>query len=101
SMLRRAAVPSRATLSLYSSRSACTRMSIFVFTSSTMSTRLSERSFTSAAPSRGFEGLLQLPLGIGEGIALDKGFEFRPARRVEQRPEGIAIRVDELGRTGV
>ena len=84
SMLRRAAAPSRATLSLYSSRRAWTRMSIFVFASSTMRMRLSERSFTSAAPGSGFERALQLRLGIGEGVALDSASNSDPARRVEQ-----------------
>ena len=82
SMLRRAAAPSRATLSLYSSRSAWTRMSTFVFASSTMSTRLSDRSFTSAAPGRwSSRRVLQSRLGVGEGVALDERVELRPARR--------------------
>ena len=96
SMLRRAAAPSSATLSLYSSRSASTRMSMFVFTSSTMRMRLSDRSFTSAAPGRGFEGVLQSAPGLGKGVALDERFELRPARRVEQRTERIVMRLDEL-----
>src|SRR6478672_4641211 len=101
SMLRRAAVPSTATLSLYSSRRACTRMSIFVFASSTMSTRLAERSFTSVAPGSDFERALQLRLGILEGIALDTRVELYPARRVEQGAEGIAMCLDEVDCPGI
>src|SRR4249919_166260 len=101
SMLRRAAAPSRATLSLYSSRRACTRMSIFVFASSTMSTRLAERSFMSAAPRSGFERARQLRLGIREGVALDTRVELHPARRVKQGAEGIAMCLDELDRLGI
>src|SRR3954464_8950232 len=98
STLRRAAAPSTATLSLYSSRRASTRISIFVFTSSTMRMRLSDRSFISAAPCRGVEDAHQLGLGIAEAVALNERLERGPSRGVEQRTERIAIGIDELAR---
>src|SRR6187402_3535180 len=50
STVRRAASPLRATLILYSPRSASTSMSTFAFTSSTISTRHSDRFLTATLP---------------------------------------------------
>src|SRR6185436_7640736 len=97
STLRSAAAPSSATLSLYSSRSASTRMSTLVLTSSTMSTRLSDRSFTSVAPAEALERLRQLRLRIVEGITLDQRFELPPRLVAEERRQRRAIRLDEIG----
>src|SRR6185436_6716637 len=97
STLRSAAAPSSATLSLYSSRSASTRMSTLVLTSSTMRTRLSERSFTSVAPAEALERLRQLRLRVFEGITLDERLEIAPRPVAEERREGGAIRFDEIG----
>src|SRR4030095_112302 len=100
STLRRAVSPSSATLNLYSSRRASTRMSMFSFASSTMRTRLSDRSFTSD-PLHTFECLLQSRLSIGESVTLNELLEFRPTRIAKQWPQRRLIRFDEIGRAGI
>src|SRR3954470_9877010 len=101
SMLRSADSPSSATLNLYSSRSACTRMSTFVFTSSTTSTRLSESSFTSLPPGGSVEHVREPRLRLRKRIPLHHGFELVPIRRRKQRPERLAVRIDEVAGGGV
>jgi hypothetical protein len=47
------------------------------------------------------EGLVQLGLGVGEGVVLDEGFELGPGVFVEQGAEGGLVCFDEVDGAGV
>src|SRR5262245_53851373 len=99
--LRSAASPSSATLSLYSSLSALTRMSTLVLTSSTMRTRLSERFFTSGSRNVLRERVLQLRLRPVEIVVAHALFELPPDRGVEERPQRGLVGVEKVRRAGL
>ncbi len=47
------------------------------------------------------EGLLQLRLRVGEGVALNELFELAPRPVIEQRAQRRVIRLDEISRARI
>src|SRR5688572_13190523 len=85
-MLARALSPLSATPSLYSPRSASTRMSTLDFESSTMRTRLSPRSFMDGSVTEGNHRFNR----TGMSVLADGGFER--LRRLGHRLAGLELR---------